>query len=188
MPLPVDCSISEDTCCVDMYSVAEHILVNVKAAILGCYAEIPCGVSELKSYVTMGRGDDGVRDALTAAVTGVAASPGSTRQGVQVPVTLQRVTIEIRLREQGWPMAQLSDDGIIVPDPDLQNALARHAYAHGEMMYRKLLHMQSTGTLKPTALTGCVGTAVGILNPIAPLGGVVGWFVPVTMDMHWGGG
>ncbi len=184
LPTEATCDIPEGACCTDLFTVAEHILSSVHGQLLDCFG---ADCAELPAYVTMGEGDDGVRDALTVAFTTVAPSGGSARQNVQLPITLQRATFIMRLKESGWPMVQIVNAEIVPPQPDRQNALARHAFAHAEKMYRTLLWLKATRTLVPSGV-GCTQTSIGPLTPLRPTSGVVGFTSTITLDLPWGGG
>lgn len=188
LPQDQECAISEAACCGDLYTIAAHLLENVHEALLDCYQGVPCPLDDLNAYVTLGGGDDSITDALTVAFASAAASQGSVRGGMMVPLTLQRATFTVRLRESGWPRATVEQGVIVPPSPSLQNALARHAYAHGEKMYRTLLWMQSNRQLIPSSVRGCSNPSVGPLTPLSPTFGVIGFTVPVTVDVPFGGG
>jgi hypothetical protein len=175
--IPNEPCVLPDPCCTDLYSIAAHLLAAVYDALKACCTE---GCDELAAYVTLGNGDDGVKDALTVQFTTVAASPNTRAGGFG----LYRATFQVILRESGWPTARVEDDSIILPQPSEQAAAAQYIYARGEAIHRKLTYMQASRTLVPTG-TVCVAATVGTMNPLNPLGGVVGWSVPVTTDLPW---
>jgi hypothetical protein len=181
-----DCANPPEVCCVDLHAIATHLLTNVFDALLPCFAGVEC--DPLQAYVTLGNGDDGVADALSVAFTTMSPSQASAPGGRLLPLPLVRAQFTIRLLESGWPTAQVADGTIIAPDPVAQNEAARQSYAHGEAMYRKLLHMNSQRALMPDSVRGCGNIALAPLTPLPPRGGVVGWVTAVTVDVPFGGG
>ena len=180
-----DCVISEEVCCTTLYDVAQHILASLYEAMLDCFQPTACNPGGLLAYVTMGEGDDLVLDALTVSIGEIRPS-ARTVQGTQMsPFGNYQATINVRLLEAGWPTAYEEDGEIYVPDPVIQNAIARHSYAHGERMYRKLSYMASHGECVPPG-TACVSAVVNSLQPMNPSGGSVGWFTSVTLTLPWG--
>jgi hypothetical protein len=184
--LPNDCDVPPSVCCTSLYSIAEHILINVNAVLLDCLKASDC--EPLHAYVTMGEGDDAVPNALTVEFDLAAPTPGSNRNNTQVPFIISRATFTVRLRESGWPTVKTRDNRIIIPKPETQNRAAKHAFAHGELMYRQLLYMQHSGTLIPATVKGCTNTVIGSLNPMRPEGGIIGFFAQVSTDLAWGAG
>lgn len=185
--LHVDCVPDEGVCCVEMFGVAHNVLVAVYDDLRNCYPQST--TDPLVAYVTMGAGDDGVLDSLTVAVTGVRPSTGSSVNGTQRGPLLIRGSFDVRLRESGWPMVRVDGSTVTLPDPVKQNEAARQSFAHGERMYRKLLRMRALGEFAGdiSTLRGA-HVEVGQLSPLNPLGGSVGWLVPFTIDLAWGGG
>lgn len=180
-----DCGITDDVCCTALFDTADWLLQQVYPVVSACVATSEC-IPPLLAYVTLGVGDDGVRDALTVAVGATAPSQVSLDGvGRQVGFSLYRTTYRVQLRESGWPMAQVLGGDIHAPDPVLQNTLARHAYAHGEQMYRKLEQMRLARTLTPTTLPRPSVALLGPLVPLQPQGGVVGFYADVQVDMQW---
>ena len=181
--LKVDCIPDEGVCCVELFGVANNVLVAVYDDLRDCYP--PSTTDPLVAYVTMGSGDDGVLDSLTVAVTGARPSQVGSRVG---PLMV-RASYEVRLRESGWPMVRVDGTQVFLPDPVAQNEAARQSFAHGERLYRKLLRMRSrqefAGDLP--ALRGA-NVEIGQLLPINPQFGSVGWVVPFTIDFARGGG
>lgn len=166
-----------EPCCTDLYEIAAYLLAAVFDALKACCTE---GCDDLPAYVTLGNGDDGVKDALTVQFTTVNPSP-NTRPGT---FGLWRASFQIILRESGWPTARVEGETIVLPQPSEQAAAARYMYARGEAMHRKLTYMQAARMLVPTG-TACNSAAVGTMNPLNPLGGVAGWTVPVVVDLPW---
>jgi hypothetical protein len=169
-----------DVCCTSLYDIANHILAGVYEALLPCYSESFCNTG-LLAYVTMGTGDDLVFDALTVSLGEVKTTARSVQNGIkQSPVASYTAEFNVRLIESGWPMAHEEGNQLLVPDPVLQNALARHSYAHGERMYRRLSYMASHGDVGTSA---CSAAMVTPLIPLAPLGGTVGWRTSVVLTL-----
>ena len=184
---PFDCASAEDVCCTTLFDMAEFILFSVRDALADCMPNADCGCEPLDSYVTLS-GDDGITNALTVEIQSVGPSPitATGSSGVQRPLGLQRVTFVVRLRESGWPMAYVDDNVIVAPDPTAQHFASRHAYAHGERMYRQLLFMLSTST--GFAPDGVIYTRASLspLTALLPTAGVAGFFTSVTVDLNWG--
>ena len=181
-----DCTVSDAVCCVSLYDIADHILTGVWTSLLACYEPLPVVGYQLLAYVTMGDGDDGIVDALQVSVGNVLPSPGSQKTGQLTPVAAFDAIFRVRLVESGWPMVHEDNGQIFQPESAQQNALARHSYAHGERMYRKLAAMTAAGDLTPPSVTGCSKGVLSALVPIPPQGGVVGWSTTVTMTLPWG--
>lgn len=181
-----DCGANEDVCCNVLYDVAYHILVSVHDSLVACFPQDGCSTIPV-AYVTMGGGDDGVRDALTVAIIEAVPSPKSLDpNGRMVGIPLYRCAYEVRLKESGWPMVERNENSISPPDPVRQNSQARHAFSHGERIYRKLNNMLITKTMTPSTVAQYSTVQLGRLTPLRPLGGVVGWVIPVSVDLPWG--
>lgn len=180
------CEVSDEVCCEVMFGIAEHLLESVSSALSPCYEDSECGGMPT-TYVTFGQGDDGVRDALTVAILSAAPSPSTLtgKGGTTMPLGLYRTLYEVRLRESGWPMAESSGGEILVPNPVTQMQAARQSFSHGEMMYRKLHSMLATRTLVPSTFPVVTNAIIGPMLPLQPLGGVVGFFAQITIDMPW---
>lgn len=179
MAIPaLDCEDLPEPCCDSLYSIAAHLLAEGLAALGDC---CPAGCEELAGYVTMGVGDDGITDALTVTVTSIASSAGT----VPGSMGLYRATFDVRLRESGWPTAYSDGSGIVLPSPSFQLAAARYMFSRGETLHRRLAYLASSRTLTPSGVR-CSNGSVGILTPLFPAGGVVGWTTPVTIDLPWG--
>lgn len=174
--LPLDdCDIPEEPCS-SAWDVGNNILQETRSALAELMA-VDC--DKIVSYMTVGtRGDDAIVDALTVSLATV--NQRSTDPGVG----LQLLNFDVRLRESGWPVASMVGARFVPPDPNLQNALARHVYAHAEVVYKTLLVMQRTNGFAPAGYRMITGT-VGTLTPLAPTAGVIGFFVPVTVLLAW---
>jgi hypothetical protein len=88
--------------------------------------------------------------------------------------------------ENGWPQIRADEFGevIEVPDSDLINAIARHAYAHGEKMYRALVDGVQRNTLFPISSFSNLGNVtLSGLQPIQPSAFSVGWGMSVQVQM-----
>lgn len=177
-----DCLTSDEVCCTTLYDIANNILVGLYEAMLECYQPSFCNAGGLIAYVTMGSGDDLVYDALSVSIGSVRPSDGSVNRNAMSPFRSLLVTFDVRLIESGWPMAEVENGEIFAPDPVEQNAIARHAYAHGERMYRKLLYMATSGGLMPQG-SACTNAVVDSLFPMNPAGGTVGWRTSVTLTL-----
>jgi hypothetical protein len=187
--LPSACEVPTEVCCTSMYDIAEHILTNVFDTLNDCMAQTECEVGQLLAYVTMGEGDDGNTDSLTVEFSGAQPSPtAQASPNHQLAMSIYQATFSVRLRESGWPVAQAGGYEVTPPDPAKQNTLARHAFAHGELMYRKLISMKLNRCMVPSCVPGCGNVRIGQLAPLRPTAGVVGFVATVTIDMPWSGG
>lgn len=177
---PIDCDIPTEVCCSIFFDIASHLLVNVFNALDECYGA-DSGCKPVTPYVTMGDGDDGYVDALTVEIGDV--RPASVDANGRTPlVAVYRADYNLRLKESGWPMATTAGHQIILPDAEKQNAIARHAYGHGERMWRKVVGMHSTRQLVPPGLD-YNGAVIGALTKLPPTTGVIGWLMKVTVDV-----
>lgn len=168
-----------DACCVSLYEIANHLLAEAYDAVLTCYpTEGDC--EPLAAYVTMGSGDDGIKDALTVTSGSIDASP-NTRPGV---FGLWRATFIVMLRESGWPTAHVDGDAIVLPAPTEQARAAQHVYSMGEALHRRLALLMMNRQLVPDTVS-CSNGAIGSMVPLNPQGGVVGWQIPVIVDLPW---
>lgn len=190
MPLPQQsCIIPEDTCCNTVFDIAQFVLNTVYDGIIGCMP-FDCNgqAMPLRRYVTLGQGDDGIADSLTVAFMGANPSTGSfDNNGNLLAVSKYRADYDVRLREAGWPMVSTDGGKLDAPDPVMQMAIARHAYAHGEKMFRVLRNLARGA--KTTWLSGYPNPAfctVNQLRTINPQGGIVGMSAVLTVDLPWG--
>jgi hypothetical protein len=172
------CDTSEQ-CCVSLHDIAAHLLAEVYDAVSGCYPGPDC-CEPLAAYVTLGSGDDGIIDSLTVAIGGISPS-GETRPG---GLGLWRATFNVRLSESGWPTGRTEGGAITMPQPTEQATAVRHVLSMGEAIHRRLSTLQTRRGLTPPGVR-CSNASIGTMQPILPLGGVVGWLCPVTIDLPW---
>lgn len=189
MPLPQQsCEVSDDVCCTVMWDVANFVLNSVYDGIVDCFP-LDCNGEPMPftKYVTMGNGDDGIVDSLAVAIQTVSPTTGSSdNTGVMKGVTLFRAAFDVRLREGGWPIVSTNGGVIQAPDPAMQHAISRHAYAHGEKMYRVLRSMVSSHTVLPSAMPRPGFANLAPLRALQPLGGAVGFATTLQVDLPWG--
>lgn len=186
MALPQTCIDHEPAQCVDLVDIAEHVLDECYRAVLPLLEPQADGTA-LRAYVTMGSaGDDGVTDALCVSFLGAALTGGSTAGNATLALPGVRASFQVMLRESGWPVVSVVDGRIAAPPTTAQAAAARHAFAHGEALYRHILRLNTRRQIAPM-FTGSVAT-IGQLVPMPPQGGVVGWKVNFDVLMGWGGG
>lgn len=179
------CDAGTELCCIDLHTIATHILTLVGDALDGCLSTTDC--APIQRYVTAGAGDDGVPDSLTVSILGVGPSLPSSPQGHVVQLPLVRSRFLIRLIESGWPTVQTSGTTILTPQPADQNEAGRQWLAHGELLYRTILGARARHQLLPGNLrTTPIG--LGDLTPVRPLGGLAGWTVELVVDLPFGGG
>lgn len=183
MPLPEPGCVPAEACCTNLFDYADHILDQALAAYNECRTE-ECPA--IVAYVTLGRGDDGIVDALTVAFTGVVPKPVQANGTVWV----NEATFVLRLRETGWPV--VSDEGGVItfPDPVVQNNLARHVYGRLERILRRMVWLArpgfgsvataERGRMAPDGVPYLKASVSGI-SPLDPQGGVIGGFMTITI-------
>lgn len=167
-----------EPCCVSMYDIALHLLTETFDAVSACYPGT-C-VEPLRAYVTLGDGDDGIVDSLTVSAGTTVASPNT----IPGSFGLWRATFNVRLRESGWPTARVEGDAIMLPPPEEQAIAAKHVFSMGEAIHRRLSYLMSNRRLVPDGVR-CSNATLGAMLPLNPQGGVVGWVVPVIVDLPW---
>jgi hypothetical protein len=167
-----------EPCCLSLSDIATHLLTEMYDAITECYPST-CA-QPLAAYITFGNGDDGIVDSLVVAA-GQVTSTSEARAG---QMNLWRATFTIRLSESGWPTARIEGEEIVLPTPQEQQIAARHVFSMGEAMHRRLSHLMFHRALVPSTVR-CSNATVGTMVPVPPSGGVVGWQVPVTVDLPW---
>jgi len=180
------CDIPDPTCCMSLHDIANQILVAAHDAVLACQVDTACEQGALVGYVAMGaRTEDPVSDYLTVALARLDVPFISERnQKVQNFMPEFRAFYRVTLLESGYPTPQDNGDEIIVPDPALVHAVAAHAYAHGEAMYRALAHAVAKGAIGGP---GCGVVRLGGLDPIQPSGGSTGWTVDLEIAVRFSG-
>lgn len=191
MPLPLgSCAddISTDVCCSSIFDVADRIRCVATAAVECCF-DPSCADREWRSYVSVGpRIPEPLGDALVVHLPGISPSLGSTssRGNRSLPVAVHQAQFDIVLTENGWPLIRANEFGevIEVPDSNLINAIARHAYAHGEKMYRAIVDGVARQTLFPISTFPYLGDVVHSgLVPIQPAAFTVGWGMSLNVQM-----
>ena len=193
MPLPTaDCpqAVLDDYCCEDLPAMANRIRSVAFDAILDCVDPI-CSDREMRSYVSHGpRIQEPLGDALTVHLVDLTPNFGAqTPVGNLYPIGVYRVTFEVWLVENGWPMPEVIEDSqqIVMPDSEIVHGAALHAMAHAMRMYRDLAeHIQKrtlfTATLHPHV--GKVG--LGPLRPTQPTSFQAGYSCTVSADVTLG--
>lgn len=190
MPLPLGtCAddISTDVCCSSIFDVADRIRCVATGAVECCF-DPSCADSPWRSYVSVGpRIPEPLGDALVVHCPGISPSLGSKSTGNRLlPVGVHLATFDIVLTENGWPMIRANEFGevIEVPDSNTINAIARHAYAHGEKMYRAVVDGVQRRTLFPVSTFPYLGEVdVSGLQPIQPAAFTVGWGMSLSIQM-----
>lgn len=185
MPLVDDCELDAQ-CCTSLFDVCQYALDQAYGALTTCYPDpLNCPLTDWRKYVTMGPGNDAIDDALTVAF--VSAAP-KTQGSQTLALALYQAKFEVRLRERGWPLVSVDAGGEVhPPDWQQQSNRALQALAHGEKIYRHLIWLNNQRALPPPSFR-CSNAQIGVLTPLLPLGGVVGFTVPFTLDMPWSGG
>lgn len=182
MALPHEHCAPGDVCCTSLYDVAENLLEIAHTAVVGC-SFVECALPELVGYVSMGqRIEDPQADYLVVSLQSINPTQGDRAGNMQLP--LYRATFQVKLLETGWPMPHGDDEMIVIPTPELVTNVARHAYAHGEAMYRALANALARKELNPTC-NDCY-QSISPLTPIEPSGGTTGWVMTVTLGTNFG--
>lgn len=188
MPLPLgDCAddIPWAVCCDSVFCIADRLRAVAFDALAGCIGDACRGV---RSYVTVGsRPPEPIGDALVVSFIESLPSQGTRSRTGQTTLgaSIQQARFEIWLTENGWPTPVVDELGnvISVPDAELIEALARHAYSHAEVMYRGILNAYSTGTLfPPQTFANVHKTEISGLYPVNPAAFTIGWRIPVIVQ------
>ena len=186
MALPHEECAPGDVCCTSLYDVACNILEIAHSAVVGC-STVDCILPDLAGYVSMGRQiEDPVADYLAVTLISVFPSPQSADQAGNMQLPIYRANFQVKLLETGWPMPYGDDEEILVPPPELVHNVARHAYAHGEAMYRALANALARKTLNLDC-RDCY-QRIEPLEPIEPSGGTTGWQTNVVLGTSFGNG
>lgn len=188
MPLPSQsCEITTETCCTALFDIANYILNVVYEGLVGCLP-LDCDGNPmpLAKYVTMGSGDDGIADSLTVAFQGSTITQNSSDgRGVTMPIIMERGEFEIRLRESGWPI--VTTNGVVnAPEPAVQHAIARHAYAHIEQFRKTIRMMVAQKNVSPAGVPKPNFCQLLDLRTLNPQGGIVGCVASIRMTLPWG--
>lgn len=183
MALPHEGCAPGDVCCDSLFAIAENILEIAHTAVVGC-SVTDCELPGLAGYVSMGTQiNDPLADYLVVSVGQVFPAPANNSTGV-MHLPLYRVSFQVKLLETGWPMPTGDGEEIIPPPPDLVHNVTRHAYAHGEIMYRALANALARKQLVPDC-HDCY-QAITPLTPVEPSGGTTGWLCTITTGLDWG--
>jgi len=176
-----ECATGVDMACNTLYAYGEHLRSAAMSALDGCFPSGSCRDS-IRSYLSMGAGDDGVPDSLIVVVGPMLPTQGS---GLVGP-TIMQVQFDIRLRESGYPMAQAVDGGraIALPDPDGQHRATQQSLFHAGAIMARLLSMKSTGCLAPDGYR-CTRGTISAVQPLPPQAGVTGWTISLTLQLPW---
>lgn len=195
MPLPTaDCAenIPSTVCCDTFWLVGERIRSVAATAVLACMEE-KCDET-FTTWQTHGSRIEWPHGE-SLIVTFVRATPKvSSRQtaGPLAPLVVTRAEYLVELRENGWPTISADPTQTIhTPEWERYNALAKHASAHGEKMWRALVNAASTTTptkrmFHPSTNQHVLekGVLVGDITPLDRPGPQAGYRVTVTVDMR----
>lgn len=191
MPLPLAAcadDVPTDVCCTSIYDIADRIRQIVCSAVESCLHS-SCADRCFESYCSIGPNvPEPLGDALIVHMPRMQPSFGSRSNtgNTTLGVSLQHAEFEIFLTENGWPVARTDELGnvIEVPDRGLINAIARHAYSHGERMYRAILDAYQRHTLfHPLLYPHIHKVEIGGLRPRQPAAFTVGWTVPMMVQL-----
>ena len=186
MPSPQNCIDHQPGQCVDLIDIAEHVLDECYRALLPILGPQTDG-NILRAYTTVGPGgDDGVVDALCVSFLGAGPTPGSTAGNITTAYPGIKARFQVSLVESGWPMVKIEGSRVTLPGTTEIAAASRHAYAHGEALYRHIISLNNGRRIAPM-FPGSVAS-IGPLTPRPPQAGIVGWIVNFEVLMGWGGG
>lgn len=183
MPLDTNACVDVvDAMCNTIYAYAEHLRCEAMHALDQCFVGGSCRDS-IRSYLSLGAGDDGIADSLIVVAGQMVLTAGT----VSVGPSMWRAPFDIRLRESGYPMAGAADGGrsIAAPDPDAQHRATMLMMSHGEAIHRRMSALKASGSLAPEGYRCSRGLITGS-GPLAPQGGVAGWTVSLQIDLAWG--
>jgi hypothetical protein len=184
MALPHEHCGPGEVCCASLYEVADLILEICHTAVVGC-SSCDCELPGLVGYVSMGRQiEDPAADYLAVTLTSVFAAPSSADDTGNMQLPIFRANFQVKLLETGWPMPYGDGEEINIPEPELVQNAARHAYAHGEAMYRAAANALMRRELNP----GCRDCYQRIepLTPVEPSGGTTGWQFNLIVGTNFG--
>lgn len=178
--IQADCSPVE-AICNTLYDYAEHLRCQAMDALDGCF-DGGCD-GKIRSYLTMGSGDDGIPDALTVAIGPFTPTAGTGTVGPSV----YQAQFDVRLRESGYPMVQAAEGGrsIAYPDPQLQHAATRRVMGHAGAILGRLSMLKANGGLAPEGYR-CSRGVIGSMVPLPAQGGVSGFSITVVLNLPWG--
>lgn len=191
VPLPLQtCAddVPTDVCCTSIFDVADRLRAIACTAVESCIHP-SCNDRCFESYCSIGPSvPEPLGDALIVHMPDMTPSPGSRSNtgNTLLGVSLQHARFDIFLTENGWPTAETDELGnvIEVPDRGLINAIARHAYSHGERMYRAVLDSYQKHVLFPPTFFPYIHKAdISGLRPVQPAAFTVGWTISVTVQM-----
>lgn len=190
MPLPVgSCAddISTDVCCSSVFDVADRLRCIATEAVECCF-DASCADRPFRSYVSVGPSiPEPLGDALIVHLPSLEPSTNSrSNAGTLLGVAVHVGRFDIELRENGWPMPLTNEfsEVIQIPDSTMINAIARHAYSHGEKMYRAVVNALQMKTMFPILDFPNVGKVdIAGLRPIQPAAFAVGWTIPIQVQL-----
>lgn len=181
MPLNTSECIDVDMACSMLYAYGEHLRCEAMCALDQCFVSGSCRDS-IRSYLSMGAGDDGIADSLIVVVRPMIPTSGTATVGPSV----WQLQFDIILRESGYPMAQVAEAGraISPPDPEAQHRATMQLMSHGEAIHRRLSALKASGCLAPDGYR-CTRGQISQLAPLPVQGGVAGWTISVVLIVPW---
>lgn len=193
VPLPTAAcaeNISSTVCCDSLWLIGERIRTVASDAVLACFDE-DC-TEAFTTWQTEGARIEWPHGE-SLIVTFVRATPkisSRERSGPLAPLVVTRAEYLVELRETGWPILSTDPtETIHTPEWQQYHALAKHARAHGEKMWRALVHAASTTSpaermFSPSTNPHVLdkGVLVNDLTPLARPGPQAGYQVTVTVD------
>jgi hypothetical protein len=179
VPLPPQSAIPAEVCCDTLWRVAEDILHTAHDAVAGCLPEPLC--DQLAHFISVAEPTHPPGDYVSVWLQAVDPAPGTvTRAGRVNLMPRPRGVFGVKLIETGWPMIASTDGGFTLPEPEVMHMLAKHSYAHAELMMRAVYNSFRERTSPGRS---CGFLATGALEPTQREVGRLGWRFTLTLDI-----
>lgn len=193
MPLPsaenpVD--VPGSVCCDTFWLLGERIRTVACEAVCACM-DPDCADSEFISYQNEGPiTEDAIGESLSVNFVRASLRIDSQRTNrASSPLVISRVDFRVELNENGWPIVTAPSGEIVPADRDALHALAQHARAHAEKLWRALAGAAATTdqtqALFPAATNPHVlarGVTVGDLQPQPRPGPQIRYAMNISVD------
>jgi hypothetical protein len=185
LPNHDDCEPGPFVCCDTLFTAGAKIRDIALDAInnIECYLD-DCNAPRIDGIVTIGPASSYPHaDLLTVSLRRMRARQTQISQARPTIPSSQLSEWNVEFIESGW--ITFGEEGEL-PDPGYLEMLAMHSYSHAEQMYRRLVNAVATGTIAEGCKGGNCAASIGDLEPIDPLGHLVGWkttaIVPVDLS------
>lgn len=186
LPNDDNCLPDPEACCDQLFRIGESIRDIALDGINNpdCYLD-ECSRPHVEGIVTIGGASSYPQsDLMTVSMRSLRPKQIRTQPDGRTPgaISFESVWL-IELVESGWETFSENDQAeIVLPDLGLVEVLAMHSYSHAEQMYRALANGVMTGSISGCPRGAC-GASIGELNPIDPLGHLVGWRTSITVGV-----